>query len=133
HSGDTFPAVWWLRNTSFEAYRRSVSGIFATAAAPIADVTPGITSKSIPARASASISSPTRPKSSGSPPFSRTTCLPSRAAAISRVRSEEHTSELQSLRHLVCRLLLEKKKKKKRQQKKKNTTKKVKNKECTII
>src|SRR5437899_8837047 len=31
------------------------------------------------------------------------------AHAIS-VRSEEHTSELQSLRHLVCRLLLEKKK-----------------------
>src|SRR5438045_4815414 len=29
------------------------------------------------------------------------------------VRSEEHTSELQSLRHLVCRLLLEKKKKSK--------------------
>src|SRR5262245_50645145 len=28
-------------------------------------------------------------------------------------RSEEHTSELQSLRHLVCRLLLEKKKNKK--------------------
>src|SRR5258705_11063346 len=26
-------------------------------------------------------------------------------------RSEEHTSELQSLRHIVCRLLLEKKKK----------------------
>src|SRR5205814_10705555 len=30
---------------------------------------------------------------------------------VARVRSEEHTSELQSLRHLVCRLLLEKKKK----------------------
>src|SRR5947199_3845028 len=30
-------------------------------------------------------------------------------------RSEEHTSELQSLRHLVCRLLLEKKKKDKHQ------------------
>src|SRR5262245_63773533 len=29
-----------------------------------------------------------------------------------RPRSEEHTSELQSLRHLVCRLLLEKKKRK---------------------
>src|SRR5262245_64327475 len=29
----------------------------------------------------------------------------------SAIRSEEHTSELQSLRHLVCRLLLEKKKK----------------------
>src|SRR5262245_64835672 len=28
-----------------------------------------------------------------------------------RGRSEDHTSELQSLRHLVCRLLLEKKKK----------------------
>src|SRR5438045_6999555 len=29
---------------------------------------------------------------------------------LSFARSEEHTSELQSLRHLVCRLLLEKKK-----------------------
>src|SRR5258705_9110358 len=35
--------------------------------------------------------------------------------AVARAaRSEEHTSELQSLRHLVCRLLLEKKKKNKR-------------------
>src|ERR1039458_1247768 len=32
------------------------------------------------------------------------------AGASSLQRSEEHTSELQSLRHLVCRLLLEKKK-----------------------
>src|SRR5262245_45795418 len=32
-----------------------------------------------------------------------------------RERSEEHTSELQSLRHLVCRLLLEKKKNNKKQ------------------
>src|SRR5687768_18568000 len=31
--------------------------------------------------------------------------------AFSRSRSEEHTSELQSRLHLVCRLLLEKKKK----------------------
>src|SRR2546422_6780725 len=30
-----------------------------------------------------------------------------------RIRSEEHTSELQSRLHLVCRLLLEKKKKRK--------------------
>src|SRR5205814_6117672 len=30
--------------------------------------------------------------------------------AVRAIRSEEHTSELQSLRHLVCRLLLEKKK-----------------------
>src|SRR5687767_15203387 len=32
---------------------------------------------------------------------------------IAMMRSEEHTSELQSLAYLVCRLLLEKKKKKK--------------------
>src|SRR5205814_9096328 len=37
-------------------------------------------------------------------------CSPrSRACAKAASRSEEHTSELQSLRHLVCRLLLEKK------------------------
>src|SRR5262245_46445719 len=34
-----------------------------------------------------------------------------KAAVSAYTRSEEHTSELQSLRHLVCRLLLEKKKK----------------------
>src|SRR5262245_8728560 len=39
-------------------------------------------------------------------------------------RSEEHTSELQSLRHLVCRLLLEKKKKPTRQKTKENKNKK---------
>src|SRR5947199_3735006 len=33
-----------------------------------------------------------------------------RLLTLIRCRSEEHTSELQSLRHLVCRLLLEKKK-----------------------
>src|SRR2546425_706570 len=31
--------------------------------------------------------------------------------SVSNLRSEEHTSELQSLAYLVCRLLLEKKKK----------------------
>src|SRR2546422_4246125 len=35
-----------------------------------------------------------------------------RRASVWRGRSEEHTSELQSRLHLVCRLLLEKKKKK---------------------
>src|SRR6476659_11216259 len=43
-------------------------------------------------------------------------------------RSEEHTSELQSLRHLVCRLLLEKKKKKKTQYICKKKKKKIKQK-----
>src|SRR5438445_6951338 len=33
------------------------------------------------------------------------------------IRSEEHTSELQSRQYLVCRLLLEKKKKKKKEKK----------------
>src|SRR5258705_7085324 len=37
-------------------------------------------------------------------------CEERMAASACPARSEEHTSELQSLRHLVCRLLLEKKK-----------------------
>src|SRR5258705_8453634 len=43
----------------------------------------------------------------------RSTSRPPRYATLPAAvtRSEEHTSELQSLRHLVCRLLLEKKKK----------------------
>src|SRR5205823_12785699 len=45
-----------------------------------------------------------------------------------RSRSEEHTSELQSLAYLVCRLLLEKKKKKKKQQNNKKNKKKQKKK-----
>src|SRR5258708_30899386 len=36
---------------------------------------------------------------------------PRREQLIEEIRSEEHTSELQSPDHLVCRLLLEKKKK----------------------
>src|ERR1035441_10936473 len=45
-------------------------------------------------------------------PISRNPFLPVVTWSIRRAgrRSEEHTSELQSLRHLVCRLLLEKKK-----------------------
>src|SRR5947209_15093750 len=39
------------------------------------------------------------------------------------VRSEEHTSELQSRQYLVCRLLLEKKKTKKNQTRKTDPTK----------
>src|ERR1039458_10672069 len=36
--------------------------------------------------------------------------FPAGGGVVVSPRSEEHTSELQSLRHLVCRLLLEKKK-----------------------
>src|SRR2546425_3469993 len=41
---------------------------------------------------------------------------PVERAAPDEARSEEHTSELQSLAYLVCRLLLEKKNKTQRQQ-----------------
>src|SRR5437773_6830701 len=41
-----------------------------------------------------------------------------RAGALTRTRSEEHTSELQSHHDLVCRLLLEKKKQKREHQNK---------------
>src|SRR2546422_1710742 len=51
----------------------------------------------------------------GNPLTGRTITWQSGNAAVASVdaRSEEHTSELQSRLHLVCRLLLEKKKKKK--------------------
>src|SRR5262245_62900675 len=49
------------------------------------------------------------PPSRPSTPTSRATLVTCSANVASE--SEEHTSELQSLRHLVCRLLLEKKKK----------------------
>src|SRR2546430_5726050 len=42
--------------------------------------------------------------------FSPSRALRARAEAPASVRSEEHTSELQSQSNLVCRLLLEKKK-----------------------
>src|SRR2546422_6858505 len=41
-----------------------------------------------------------------------TTTTVEQSGALALLRSEEHTSELQSRLHLVCRLLLEKKKKK---------------------
>src|SRR5437763_10281997 len=44
-------------------------------------------------------------------PRRRASCRASPCAPFPRVRSEEHTSELQSPMYLVCRLLLEKKKK----------------------
>src|SRR2546429_8008184 len=46
------------------------------------------------------------------PQLSATLMPFTRASFQCRTRSEEHTSELQSRLHLVCRLLLEKKKKK---------------------
>src|SRR5205814_10364354 len=59
-------------------------------------------------RSMSSTSCSSASRSHRSAPAVRTRAPP---PASSRGRSEEHTSELQSLRHLVCRLLLEKKKK----------------------
>src|SRR5690606_39820817 len=56
---------------------------------------------------SAASSSKRRPASESPTALSST---PPRLAATDTVRSEEHTSELQSRENLVCRLLLEKKK-----------------------
>src|SRR5205814_2469652 len=55
----------------------------------------------LPPRLATSTQSPCRSRTRSSVP----------PRTVKAVRSEEHTSELQSLRHLVCRLLLEKKKK----------------------
>src|SRR2546425_4921447 len=52
-----------------------------------------------------------QPPQPGGPTSSRWVCVSSRASSVPYCRSEEHTSELQSLAYLVCRLLLEKKKK----------------------
>src|SRR5258708_24318929 len=49
---------------------------------------------------------------SGSSSTARSSASTGPAATSGNARSEEHTSELQSPDHLVCRLLLEKKKKK---------------------
>src|SRR2546425_10382835 len=49
---------------------------------------------------------------SACPTATGATAFRSAASRPSAPRSEEHTSELQSLAYLVCRLLLEKKKKK---------------------
>src|SRR5204863_8643333 len=66
--------------------------------------------------------STTSGRAPGAPSRSRWRCAP--IAARTSSRSEEHTSELQSRRDLVCRLLLEKKKKKKKKKKNKKEMKK---------
>src|SRR4029079_19836632 len=50
-------------------------------------------------------------RTSSLPEFGAVSSKPTRASATTRSRSEEHTSELQSLAYLVCRLLLENKNK----------------------
>ena len=61
-------ASWAVANVTLEACSRWVSGIPVEAAAPRAAVIPGTMAKGIPRRA-ASASSPPRPNTRGSPPF----------------------------------------------------------------
>src|SRR5690348_17458720 len=62
------------------------------------------------------------PQSPAPPATTRSSAAGNNSA---RARSEEHTSELQSPVHLVCRLLLEKKKKKKTTKNKKKSKKNI--------
>src|SRR5947199_7347022 len=78
---------------------RSCSRTSATVAAESLYANTSTTAK--PSRRQSAAAGATAPCTPGTPASER-----ARTAA----RSEEHTSELQSLRHLVCRLLLEKKK-----------------------
>ena len=66
-----------------EARPRWVTGMPAAAGTPKADVTPGTTSQGMPACASASTSSPPRPKRNGSPPLRRTTTADARPCSTS--------------------------------------------------
>src|SRR5689334_23484924 len=72
----------------------------------------GVRSGCASAFAARPASSASRERPSVAPACCLTDCqIPSRPPGESSTRSEEHTSELQSQFHLVCRLLLEKKKK----------------------
>src|SRR2546425_7630806 len=82
--------------------RESLGPPRAAPLAPTRRATPGGSPSPAPARG------PRAPPPPAPPPRAR--ALASRALPGCR-RSEEHTSELQSLAYLVCRLLLEKKKK----------------------
>src|SRR5262245_65862946 len=67
---------------------------------------------SFPTRRSSDLSSHMPARSTIGRSFSSVIIWTTGPAVVDRwrsIRSEEHTSELQSLRHIVCRLLLEKK------------------------
>jgi hypothetical protein len=74
---------WPVTNATAEAASRCVTAMPAYAGAATPAVTPGTTSNRTPAAASASASSPPRPNTNGSPPFSRTTRFPERPSETS--------------------------------------------------
>ena len=75
---------WPVTNETDETCSRWVTGIPAAPAPATAEVMPGTTSKGMALAARCCISSPPRPKTKGSPPFSRTTVLPALASSTSR-------------------------------------------------
>src|SRR2546421_9343913 len=83
---------------------------------PLFPYTPLFRSRDLPA--ARGIGRGRRRRRRGHPPLRRSGAGQSLGPAGARgdVRSEEHTSELQSRSDLVCRLLLEKKKKKKKEE-----------------
>src|SRR2546422_4005607 len=94
----------------------SIIGILTTMLSAI--LASSVPSFTIPSVSTATTSADTGPSTSEQISFSTSRGSRSPACFESReglVRSEEHTSELQSRLHLVCRLLLEKKKQKTRQ------------------
>src|SRR5690625_6231609 len=76
-------------------------------AVPTSGSTAGVLSPGVPRRSTSPCLVPDRPS-----PFDRPqpSVLSRQVSVFDLFRSEEHTSELQSRGHLVCRLLLEKKK-----------------------
>src|SRR5262245_27276412 len=79
---------------------------------PVLLLTVNACHKRPPATASTRPPAPVTTPAPPSSPRSNTAAAPPEATPLSEsqlFRSEEHMSELQSLRHLVCRLLLEKK------------------------
>src|ERR1039458_9804859 len=91
------PKLWKLARPCASPNQPSISNSSTPLAAALKSLTPR------------KAADPDACRSRGSP--SRCTASPTSATSGRswiEVRSEEHTSELQSLRHLVCRLLLEK-------------------------
>ena len=75
---------WPVTTANEDATCRCVTGIPAKLGPAMADVMPGTTSNGTPTDPSAMASSPPRPKTYGSPPFSRTTTLPASPRSTSR-------------------------------------------------
>src|SRR5690606_41828912 len=76
---------------------------------PFLMVIPGASKYSKKARAYLRLVPRRSRKAARGKPFWNSASVKSRAATSPAIRSEEHTSELQSRENLVCRLLLEKK------------------------